>query len=136
MTTKQIIAVILGVILLVGFGFVIARAIQSDAQEKDITFSILVKSPGEFTVDMTPKNEAGDAEVEVTKGTPAVFTITTVAIGGYDAKIHFSVSGLTEGTYSFSANDVAPGTPVTLTIQTSGMTSNTAYVCTLTASPV
>jgi len=110
---------------------------QDDPQVQTRTFTILVKAPGSFTVEMTPKNaETGDIEVEVVKGTAVVFTITTAAVEGYDGKINFSADGLPEGTvYEFSANDVDPGTTVTLTIQTSGMMSNKAYVCSLTASP-
>ncbi len=119
-------------------GVILGRAIQDDPQEKDLTFAILVSAPGGFTVDMTPKNPTtGDIEVHVARGTPAVFTITTAAFDGYDGKIDFSISGLAEGTYSFNPSSVGntPGTPVVLTVQTSTLTSNQGYVCTLTASP-
>ena len=132
----KIILIVLAGLALVGVGFIISGLIQDNAQEKALTFSILVSAPGSFTIDMNPKNAAtGDIEVAVVKGTPAIFTITTAAIGGYDGKINFSVHGLVDGTYAFSTNDIAPGTTVTLTVQTSGLTSNTCYVCGLTASP-
>ena len=134
-TFKTILIVLVGLIL-VGVGFIVSGLLQDNGQEQDLTFSIIVSAPGSFTIDMNPKNAAtGDIEVAVVKGTPAVFTITTAAVGGYDGKIKFSVAGLVAGTYAFSANDVAPGATVTLTVQTSGLTSNTCYVCGLTASP-
>ena len=137
-TWKTLFFIALGIILIAG-GILVARAIQAaDPQVVEIPITLIVRAPGSFTVTVTPKNpETGDVEAEVTKGTPVVFTITTAAIGGYDGKIHFEFSGGTplEGQYAFSANDVTPGGTFTLTIQTGNLTSNTAYVCSLTASP-
>jgi hypothetical protein len=134
--TLKIILIVFGAVLLVGAGFLVARFLQDNAQEKELTFSIIVTAPGSFAIDMTPKNpQTGDIEVSVTKGAPAVFTITTAAVDGYDGKVNFTIGGLVAGTYALSANDVTPGTTVTLTVQTSGLTSNTVYVCGLTASP-
>jgi hypothetical protein len=134
--TLKIVLIVLAGLVLVAVGGIVSGLIQDNAQDQELSFSIIVSAPGSFTIDMNPKNAVtGDIEVEVVKGTPAVFTITTAAVGGYDGKINFSVGGLVAGTYAFSANDVAPGVTVTLTVQTSGLTSNTTYVCGLTASP-
>lgn len=133
--TKVALFALLCVAMIVA-GVILGRAIQDNGQEQEVSFAILVAAPGSFTLDMTPKNTAGEPEVQITRGTPAVFTINSTALEGYDAGITYSVDGLPEGTvYTFSQNPAPAGTAVTLTIQTTGLTSNTAYVCTLTGSP-
>lgn len=123
-------------ILLVGAGILIGRGAQGQAEPQEVTFTLLIKAPGSFTLDMTPKNTAtGEPEIDAVRGTNAIFTITSTAVDGYDAQIEYTVAGLPEGTYTFSQNPAPVGTPVTLTINTSSLASNTAYVCTLTGSP-
>lgn len=135
-TWFKISLVVLAVAVLVGVGFIAAGLLQDGAQEKDLSFSILVSAPGDFTIDMGPKNaQTGDIEVRVTKGQPAVFTITTAAVDGYDGTIDFEVSGVSGASFDPRSVGITPGTTVTLTIPTSGLTSNSTYVCTLTASP-
>ncbi|MBE3124475.1 MAG: hypothetical protein IMZ57_02320 [Acidobacteria bacterium] len=131
--TLKIILIVLAGLVLVGVGYGVARLLQDNPQEQEVTFTVMVSAPGAFAIDMSPKNAAGDPEVSVARGTPAVFQITNVPTGGYDAKIEYSIGGLPAGSYSFSVNPVTPGQATTLTIQTSALVSNTAYVCTLTA---
>lgn len=133
--TLKIILIVLAGLALIGVGYGIAQLFQDDSLERDVTFAVVVKIPGEFAIDMNPKNAAGESEVAVTKGMPAVFQITNTPSGGYDVKIEYTVAGLPEGSYSFSVNPVLPGQATTLTIQTSGLASNTVYVCSLAASP-
>ncbi len=144
--TLKTILVTLAVLALVGVGYLVGRALQStdDGREKTVTFSIIVNAPGDFTVTMGPTNaETGDVEVEVTKGQPAVFTITTGAVDGYDGLINLTASLPAGIEYALSADgvtpgtdiDVTPGTTVTLTVQTAALASNAVYVCSLTALP-
>jgi hypothetical protein len=133
--TLKIILIVLAGLALIGVGYGIAQLLQDDSLDQDLTFSVVVKVPGEFAIDMNPKNAVGESEVAVTKGVPAVFQIINTPSGGYDVKIEYAVFGLPTGSYSFSVNPVLPGQPTTLTIQTSGLASNTVYVCSLTASP-
>ena len=135
-TLKTILAII-GIIALVAVGYIVGRGLLQDDYQgivKEMTFSVVVLVPGDFEIDMEPKNEFGEVEVAVTKGTPAVFTITNTTSGGFDVKIQYDIAGLPEGSYAFSVNPVNPGEATTLTVDTSFLTSNTAYVCTLTAS--
>jgi hypothetical protein len=137
-TMKKVLGIFLLVVVIGFIGFAIGRSGQDDPQSVEATLSIVVRAPGSFTINVTPKNAAGEPEVEVTKGTPVVFQISTAGVGGYDGRIHFSFDGGTPfpaGSWAFSANDVAPGTMVTLTIQTNALTSNSVYVTTLTADP-
>lgn len=135
-TLKTILAII-GIIALVVVGYVVGRGLLQDDYQgivKELTFSVVVLVPGDFEIDMGPKNEFGEVEVAVKKGEPAVFTITNTVSGGFDVKIQYDISGLPDGSYSFSANPVNPGEATTLTVDTSLLTSNSAYVCSLTAS--
>lgn len=135
----KIIIAVLAIVVAVGIGFAIASLIQDNAGDpKEISFSLLIRTPGDFTVTMGPVNpETGDIELEVTKGTPAVYTLTTTAVEGWDSPIEFTVDGLPEGTvYAFGTNPVPPNGSTTLTIQTGNLQSNTGYVLTLTASGV
>jgi len=138
-TFRKVLGVFLLVVFVGAIGFLIGRAIQQDdPQVVEMNISIAVRAPGAFTLDVTPKNAAGEAEAEVVKGTPAIFQITTAAVGGYDGKIHFDFDGgvgFPANSWAFSANDVAPGTTITLTIQTAGLASNNTYVCSLTGLP-
>lgn len=122
-------------VAMIAAGVILGRAIQDDPQEQDLIFTLMVSAPGNFTLDMTPKNQAGEPEIDVARGTPAVFTITASAHDGYDALVTYSITGIPEGSYAFSQNPAPCGVPVTLTIQTGSLTSNTVYVCTLTGSP-
>jgi hypothetical protein len=135
-TPARIIVIILAAILLVGLGFAIASLVQDNgANEKEIGFTLLIRTPGDFAITMGPINPAtGDVEVEVTKGEPAVFTITTTAADGWDSPINLSIDGLPEGTvYAFGVNPMPPTGTTTLTIQTGNLQSNSGYVCVLTA---
>lgn len=136
-TTLKTILIVFAVLALIGGGYAVARLIQAqDTQTKEVSFTILVNTPGDFTIDMNPKNpDTGDIEVEVTKGQPAVFTIQVRALEGWDSPVRFTVTGLAEGTYAFSENPVPVDGFTTLTIQTGTMPSNSAVVCTLTAGP-
>ena len=122
----------------VAIGFAIAYLVQAGPGEpKEISFSILVSSPGDFTVTMGPTNpETGDVEVDVPRGTPAVFTVTVTPVDGWDVPVNLSIDGLPDGIeYAFSQNPVpAAGGTVTLTVQTTNLASNHGYVCVLTAS--
>lgn len=133
----KIIVGIFAAILLVTIGFIIASLIQGGdlPREKTLTFSILVRTPGDFEIDMEPKNpETGDIEVHIIKGEPAVFTITLSSNGGWDSPVALEVAGLPEGVeFALSGNPIIPDRAVTLTVQTMLLQSNTAYVCSLTA---
>lgn len=137
-TATKVILGVLAVIVCVAIGFAIASLIQDTGdQSKEITFSLLIKTPGDYTITMGPVNpETGDIELEVTKGQPAIFTIATQATGGWDSPIWFEVDGLPEGTiYEFATNPVNPGETTALTIQTGNLNSNSGYVLSLTAGP-
>lgn len=133
--TIKIVLAILGVLALIVVGFIIGRGLGQDDQgiTKELSFTVVVMVPGDFEIDMEPKNEYGDIEVAVKKGEPAIFTITNTTSGGFDVKIEYVVGGLPEGSYSFSINPVNPDEATTLTVDTSFLMSNTAYVCSLTA---
>lgn len=136
--TLKTILVVFAVIALIGAGFMLARLLQDndDPHYKDITFTILVGVSGDYTLDMTPKNpDTGEVEVLVTKGEPAVFQITVAMTGGFDVPIELEISGLPAGSWAFSVNPVPVNGSTTLTIQTSALSSNTAYICTLSAGP-
>ena len=137
-TMKKVLGIFLLVVVIGFIGFAIGRSGQDDPQVVEMNISIAVRAPGAFTLDVTPKNAAGEAETEVVKGTPAIFQIATAAVGGYDGKIHFDFDGgvgFPTNSWAFSANDVTPGTTITLTIQTAGLVSNNVYVCSLTGLP-
>jgi hypothetical protein len=135
-TGLKIFLIVLAAAVLIGAGFIIAGIVQDGAQEKTLNFSILVSPPGDFTIDMNPKNpDTGDVEVHITRGQPAVFTITTTAVDGYDGKINFSIDGVEGASFDPRAVGITPGTTVTITIPTTGLTSNSTYVCALIASP-
>lgn len=134
-TPARMIIVIMAAIALVGIGFAIASLIQSGPTvQKDVTFALLIKTPGDFNVTMGPVNpDTGDVELTVTRGTPAVFTVNVTAVNGWDSPITLDVSGLPANvTYSFGTNPIPPGGSTTLTIQTTNLQSGTAYVLTLT----
>ena len=103
--------VIIGVALaaaLIFLGITIGRGQSEDPQVKEISLSVHIKAPGSYTLEISPKNADGQAEVAVTKGQPVVFTVTTAPVGGGTA---------------------------TITIDTAGLTSNAGYAWTLRASP-
>jgi hypothetical protein len=122
-------------IVCIGIGFGIAKILQtSDPLEKELTFTVSVRVPGDYTIDMTPKDPTtGDIEILVAKGQLAVFTITNKVSGGFDVQIEYSVTGLPTGSYTFSKNPVLPNESCTLTVNTTGFVSNQSYVCTLSA---
>lgn len=95
--------------------------------EHEYTFTINVKVAGDFAVVLAP------AELTLTKGESGTIQITNTASGGFDAKIGYGISGLPEGSSSFSKNPVGVGEACTLTINTSALASNTTYVCKLVA---
>ena len=132
------ILIVLGIVALIGAGFGLARLLQDngDPHEKDITFAILVAVAGDYTVDMSPKNpDTGEPEVRVTRGAPAVFDIALAMVDGFDVPVDLEVTGLPDGSYSFSVNPIPVNGTSRLTIQTTALVSNTAYVCTLTTTP-
>jgi hypothetical protein len=119
---------ILAAVLLVGLGAGLGRILKPSAGiEKDYTFTINVLVTGDFTCTLTP------AELTLKKGETGTVQVTNVVSGGFDAKIQYEVTGLPTGAVSFSVNPVDPGQATTMTINTAALTSNTAYVCTLTA---
>lgn len=135
---KRIIGIILIGLFLVGVGFAIAKLVERAGGqiEKDVTFSVIVTAIGDYEIDMTPKNTAGEAELTIPKGQSGTFTITLTPSGGYDAPIEMSVVGLPDGSYSFSVNPIpfnAAGMTTTLTINTATLETNRVYVCSLTA---
>lgn len=137
--TLFLIAVI--VLFLVG-GIVAARAIiggqdEVGPTEKVVALSIVVVAPGEFTIDVTPKNsETNEPELVLVRGTSGQFTITTAAVDGFDGQIQFAFDGLPEGSWSFSTNPVTPGQTTTLTINTTTLLSNHVYVTSLSADDI
>lgn len=135
MKIEKIIVFILGGILLVGIGFGIAKLIQTDpvTQEHEYNLSIMVSAPGDFSIAVTPTNAQGEAEVQITKGQPAIFTLTPTGSGGYDGRIKYDLFGMPEGSVTFSKNPASVTDIVTLTIATMDLMSNSVYVTTLTA---
>jgi hypothetical protein len=120
---------VLAVLGLVALGFAIAYFVQTQPSsvQHDYPLTITVLVSGDFACVLTP------SEVTVHKGELATVEITNTVSGGFDAKIMYLVSGLPDGSYSFSVNPVDPGQATTLTIDSSLLASNTVYVCTLTA---
>ena len=139
--TLKTILFVLAVIVVAGAAFLIGRGGQDpqDPQVVEKSIAILVRAPGSFTVTVQGENpETGETEVQVTKGEPVILTISTAAVAGYDGRINFDFNGgtvLTDADWSVSANDVAPGASVTLTIQTAKLVSNTGYAFSLICSP-
>lgn len=128
--TLKTILIVLAVVGLIGAGYGIARLLQ-DTQTSSVqhtyplTVTVLVS--GDFACVLTP------AEITLRRGETATVEITNTVTGGFDAKIQYILSGLPEGSYSFSVNPVDPGQSTTLTINGALLQSNTAYVCALTA---
>lgn len=128
--TLKTILIALAVLVLIGAGYGLARLIQ-DTQASSVqhtyplTVTVLVS--GDFACVLTP------AELTLHKGETATVEITNTASGGFDAKIQYILSGLPEGSYSFSVNPVDPGQATTLTINSAALQSNTAYAATITA---
>lgn len=127
--TLKTIFIVLACFVLLAAGYGIARLIQdipSSVQHSyPLTVTVLVS--GDFECVLTP------AELVLHKGEVGTVEITNTASGGFDAKIIYVLSGLPEGSYSFSVNPVDPGQATTLTINSDLLQSNTAYVCQLTA---
>jgi len=96
--------------------------------EKQYPLTITVLVAGDFEVTLTPD------ELTLTKGESGMITLANTASGGFDVPIHYDLSGLPDGAYSFAKNPVDPNESTTLTINSIALASNTVYVCTLTAS--
>ena len=119
---------ILAAVLFIGAGFGLARIVgKKPSVEHQYQFSVEVKAIGDFLCVLTPTT------LTLNKGDSGTITITTSASGGFDGQIYFKVSGLPDGSYSFSASPVDPGTTVTLTINSALLVTNTMYVCQLVA---
>jgi hypothetical protein len=119
---------ILAAVLFVGLGFALARIIgKKPAIEHQYQFSIQVNAIGDFLCVLTP------TALTLNKGDSGTITITTSASGGFDGQIYFKVSGLPDGSYSFSASPINPGQSTTLTINAALLITNSTYVCQLVA---
>lgn len=118
------------VIILVLGTFLIAKIFTGPSIEHQYAFSIQVQVPGDFACVLSPN------ELILKKGEVGTITITNTASGGFDANIQFKISGLPDGSYSFSVNPVAVGQTTVLTIQSSLLASETGYACQLIASSV
>lgn len=131
--------VIIGVALaaaLIFLGITIGRGQSEDPQVKEISLSVHIKAPGSYTLEISPKNADGQAEVAVTKGQPVVFTVTTAPVGGFDLPVLLKVFGPGEGAVTYTGNPIpVGGGTATITIDTAGLTSNAGYAWTLRASP-
>lgn len=114
-----------------GFG-----AITGTAVDQDITLSVIVEAAGGVQIDVSPKNAVGEPELTIIKGQIGSFTITTMAEGGFDARLHFEISGFPAGVATFSTNDVAADVPVSLRIDSAALTTNTVYVVTLSVTDI
>jgi hypothetical protein len=127
---KKIIVFVLAAILLVGIGFGLAKLIQTDPpeQEHEYQLALSVRATGDFAVAISPGEE-----LDVAKGTPAIWTLTASAIDGYDAKVYYDLAGMPEGSVTFSKNPAEIGEAVTLTIATIDLMSNATYVLSLGA---
>lgn len=128
--TLKTILIILGAVVLLLAGYGIARLLQDtqpSSVQHDYPFAVTVLVSGDFECVLTP------GELTLHKGEVGTIEITNTVSGGFDANIMYLVSGLPEGSYSFSVNPVAPGQATTLTIDTATLNSNSVYVCQLTA---
>jgi len=128
--TLKTILIVFGALALIAIGFGIAEMLQ-DTQPSSVQHSypltITVLVSGDFACVLSP------AELTLHKGEIGTVQITNTVSGGFDAKIMYVLSGLLEGSYSFSVNPVDPGQATTLTINSALLQSNTAYACQLTA---
>ena len=116
------------VVLFIGAGFGLARIIgKKPAIEHQYQFSVEVKAIGDFLCVLSPTT------LILNKGDSGTITITTSASGGFDGQIYFKVSGLPDGSYSFSASPINPGQSTVLTINSALLTTNMTYVCQLVA---
>jgi len=119
---------ILCAVLLIGIGFGLARLVgKKPAIEHQYQFSVEIKAIGDFLCVLMPTT------LTLNKGDSGTITITTSASGGFDGQIYFKVSGLPDGSYSFSASPVNPGETLTLTINSALLTTNMTYICQLIA---
>jgi hypothetical protein len=126
--TLKIILIILGITILIGAGFGLARWLAPKPNiEHQYQFSVQVNAIGDIACVLTP------ASLVLNKGDTGTITITTSASGGFDGQIYFAVSGLPVGSYSFSKSPVNPGETVTLSINSALLATNTGYVCRLIA---
>jgi hypothetical protein len=110
--------------------------IGGTAVDEEISLAVIVETAGGVQISVTPKNAAGEPELRLTKGQVGAFEIITMAEGGFDARLHFEISGFPPGVATFSANDVAAGVPVSLRIDSGPLTTNTAYVVTLSVTDI
>jgi hypothetical protein len=127
---NRVIVFVLAAILLVGIGFGLAKLIQTEppAQEHEYQLALSIRATGDFAVAISPSEE-----LDVAKGTPAIWTLTASAIDGYDAKVYYDLAGMPEGSVTFSKNPAEIGEAVTLTIATIDLMSNSTYVLSLGA---
>ncbi len=136
---KKILGIILIGLLLVGVGFAVAKLIGIGGIgqiEKSMTLTVIVTATGDYEIDISPKNAAGEAELIIPKGGTGSFLITNVPSGGFDANISSTFTGLPEGSFSFSVNPVAAGQTTVLTIDATNLTSNSNYGCSLRATDI
>jgi len=124
--TLKTILIIVACLVVVGAAYLIGRGALGGGIEQTVSFSIEVNPSGSFSMAITP------SVATVTKGDPLSFSLTNAPTGGFDAQIQYTVGGLPVGSFSFSVNPVNAGQATTLTVDTSRLTSNTAYSCTIT----
>lgn len=127
--SKTIKALLLGalIIVLIGGAYVIGRGAGGGGNiEKTVAFSITVNPSGSYEIAINP------VDAVITKGDPLTFTITNIPSGGFDAQIQYTVGGLPAGSYSLSVNPVNPGQATILTVDTTLLTSNSVYTCSIT----
>ncbi|MET0225171.1 MAG: PQQ-binding-like beta-propeller repeat protein [Dokdonella sp.] len=95
--------------------------------ETQVSVYGLIQDP-DFTLTVTPPNPG------VNPGGSVTYTITTAAIQNFADPVHLSVSGLpANATATFAANDMAPPSSTTLTVQTDADTPIGANTLTITA---
>jgi hypothetical protein len=123
---KIILFIALGLALLVG-GFLIAKALQDDYPVHQYNFGVKVVSIGDCSLVLSPD------ELKIPKGSPGTITITATGIAGFDGKIWLTAFGLPDGSWTFSVNPLPVGGSSVLTIDSSKLSTNMYYGCTLTA---
>lgn len=128
--TLKTILIVFAALALIGVGFIVARSAGGGGQaQKQVTFSVTVTQAADFGLSISPTT------LTLTQGEVGYFTVTTSTVGGYAGDLRLALTGLPEGSYTFTVNPLAAGSETTLAVNTATLEVQT-YNCALTASEV
>ena len=99
----------------------------SGALTHSTTVTLVVNAPGDFTITATPWQS-------VLRGGAAIYSVTVAPVGGFNADVSLSVTGLPNGSSAtFNPATVAGGTGAsTMTVKTAKGTKIGTYTLTIT----